>query len=172
MTKVPHPYSAAAAGRAEGAWHAAAAPDLRPGGADFFYRGERGTSYPVQDDADWLTRYQTLWARHRDGQICTRELVSAVLSVESHWEQDLSQIPGLVDQVAADLDAILTAGCATPSGRSADSGVSSPGCGRVYWHSNYLQHTFYCPDRAGQQPRCKKALVPNRPAQAGIMVAA
>ena len=76
-----------------------------------FYRGEReGTSYPVQDDAEWLTRYQTLWARHRDGQICTRELVSAVLSVESHWKQDLSQIPGLVEQVAADLDAILTRG--------------------------------------------------------------
>lgn len=34
MTKLPHPYSAAAAGRAEGAWHAAAAPNLRAGGAD------------------------------------------------------------------------------------------------------------------------------------------
>ncbi len=33
-----------------------------------------------------------------------------MLSVESHWEQDLSQIPGLVEQVAADLDAILTRG--------------------------------------------------------------
>jgi tagaturonate reductase len=61
------------------------------------------TSYPVQDDADWMTRYQTLWARHRDGQMSTRELVSAVLSVESHWEQDLSQIPGLVDQVTPTL---------------------------------------------------------------------
>ena len=76
-----------------------------------FYRGERqGESYPVQDDADWMTRYQTLWARHRDGQMSTRELVTAVLSVEAHWEQDLSQIPGLVEQVTTDLDAILTRG--------------------------------------------------------------
>ncbi|MCS5969323.1 hypothetical protein LNP26_25695 [Klebsiella variicola subsp. variicola] len=62
-----------------------------------FYRGEReGERYPVQDDAEWLARYQTLWARHRDRQVSTRELVTAVLSVEAHWEQDLSQIPGLV----------------------------------------------------------------------------
>jgi tagaturonate reductase len=33
----------------------------------------------------------------------TRELVTAVLSVESHWEQDLSQIPGLVEQVTPTL---------------------------------------------------------------------
>ncbi|MDP0742427.1 hypothetical protein Q8G13_27500, partial [Klebsiella pneumoniae] len=43
-----------------------------------FYRGERdGESYPVQDDADWISRYQTLWARHRDGQMSLRELVTA-----------------------------------------------------------------------------------------------
>ena len=76
-----------------------------------FYRGERdGESYPVQDDADWISRYQTLWARHRDGQMSTRELVTAVLSVADHWQQDLSQIPGLVELVTADLDAILTCG--------------------------------------------------------------
>ncbi len=82
-----------------------------PGGADRLYRGERdGESYPVQDDADWISRYQTLWARHRDGQMSTRELVTAVLSVADHWQQDLSQIPGLVELVTADLDAILTCG--------------------------------------------------------------
>ncbi|WP_247182381.1 tagaturonate reductase [Klebsiella pneumoniae] len=76
-----------------------------------FYRGERdGESYPVQDDADWISRYQTLWARHRDGQMSTRELVTAVLSVADHWQQDLSQPPGLVELVTADLDAILTCG--------------------------------------------------------------
>lgn len=69
-----------------------------------FYRGERdGESYPVQDDADWISRYQTLWARHRDGQMSTRELVTAVLSVADHWQQDLSQIPGLVELVTATL---------------------------------------------------------------------
>jgi tagaturonate reductase len=39
-----------------------------------------------------------------------RELVKAVLSVTSHWEQDLTQVNGLVEQVTQDLDAILLRG--------------------------------------------------------------
>ncbi|VFS55307.1 Altronate oxidoreductase [Raoultella planticola] len=64
----------------------------------------------MQDDAEWITRFQTLWAQHRDAQIGTRELVKAVLSVTSHWEQDLTQVNGLVEQVTRDLDAILLRG--------------------------------------------------------------
>nr|WP_228065961.1 tagaturonate reductase [Superficieibacter sp. 1612_C1] len=76
-----------------------------------FYRGERnGETYPVQDDAHWLESYQQLWAKHRDQQITTSELVTTVLSVSEHWEQDLTQVPGLVEQVTADLDAILSKG--------------------------------------------------------------
>ncbi|AUJ81650.1 altronate oxidoreductase [Enterobacter cancerogenus] len=76
-----------------------------------FYRAERnGDVYPVQDDAHWLTRYQQLWAQHTDKQIDTRALVTAVLSVSEHWESDLTQVPGLVEQVATDLDAILEQG--------------------------------------------------------------
>lgn len=76
-----------------------------------FYRAERnGDVYPVQDDAHWLTRYQQLWAQHTDKQIDTRALVTAVLSVIEHWESDLTQVPGLVEQVATDLDAILEQG--------------------------------------------------------------
>ncbi|MFH0474625.1 tagaturonate reductase [Kluyvera ascorbata] len=76
-----------------------------------FYRAERnGEAYPVQDDAHWIDRYQLLWAQHRDQQISTTDLVKAVLSVSDHWEQDLTQVDGLVEQVAADLDAILTQG--------------------------------------------------------------
>ncbi|BCA39770.1 tagaturonate reductase [Kluyvera ascorbata] len=76
-----------------------------------FYRAERnGEAYPVQDDAHWIDRYQQLWAQHRDQQISTTDLVKAVLSVSDHWEQDLTQVDGLVEQVAADLDAILTQG--------------------------------------------------------------
>ncbi|ROU17031.1 tagaturonate reductase [Kluyvera ascorbata] len=76
-----------------------------------FYRAERnGEAYPVQDDARWIDRYQQLWAQHRDQQISTTDLVKAVLSVSDHWEQDLTQVDGLVEQVAADLDAILTQG--------------------------------------------------------------
>ena len=36
--------------------------------------------------------------------------MKAVLSVSDHWEQDLTQVSGLVEQVSADLDAILTKG--------------------------------------------------------------
>jgi tagaturonate reductase len=76
-----------------------------------FYRGERnGESYPVQDDAHWLTRFQQLWTQHHDKQISTSQLVTAVLSVSEHWEQDLTQVSGLVEQVTLDLDAIVHQG--------------------------------------------------------------
>ncbi|MFB4639716.1 tagaturonate reductase [Enterobacter hormaechei subsp. xiangfangensis] len=76
-----------------------------------FYRAERnGERYPVQDDAHWLEHYQQLWTQHHDKQVTTRELVSSVLSVSEHWEQDLTLVNGLVDQVALDLDAILSKG--------------------------------------------------------------
>lgn len=76
-----------------------------------FYRGEReGEAYPVQDDAHWIERYQQLWAQHSDRLINTRELVSQVLAVESHWEQDLTVVPGLIDSVSGYLDTILTQG--------------------------------------------------------------
>jgi len=76
-----------------------------------FYRAERnGEAYPVQDDAHWIERYQQLWAEHRDQIISTTDLVKAVLSVSDHWEQDLTQVNGLVEQVSRDLDAILLQG--------------------------------------------------------------
>ncbi|WP_318356871.1 tagaturonate reductase [Enterobacter sp.] len=76
-----------------------------------FYRGERnGEAYPVQDDAHWIERFQQLWSQHRDRQLSTSELVRAVLSVSDHWEQDLTQVAGLVEQVSLDLDAILLQG--------------------------------------------------------------
>ena len=39
-----------------------------------------------------------------------RELVQSLLSARDHWEQDLTQVSGLVDQVTLDLDAILLKG--------------------------------------------------------------
>ena len=76
-----------------------------------FYRGERnGESYPVQDDAHWMTRFQQLWSQHHDRQISTEDLVKAVLAVTEHWEQDLTEISGLVEQVTADMDSILLKG--------------------------------------------------------------
>lgn len=35
------------------------------------------------------------------------ELVAIVLAEKDHWEQDLTQVHGLVEQVANDTDAIL-----------------------------------------------------------------
>lgn len=79
-----------------------------------FYRGERnGEGYPVQDDQYWLDRYQQLWTQHHDKQISTSELVKTVLSVSDHWEQDLTKVSGLVEQVTLDLDAILLQGMRT-----------------------------------------------------------
>ena len=88
--------------------HTALVPVAFQAGLD---RGERnGETYPVQDDAHWLERYQQLWSQHRDRVIGTQELVAIVLAEKDHWEQDLTQVPGLVEQVANDLDAILEKG--------------------------------------------------------------
>lgn len=87
-----------------------------------FYRGVRnGETYPVQDDAHWLERYQQLWSQYRDRVIGTQELVAIVLAEKDHWEQDLTQVPGLVEQVANDLDAILEKGCAKLYARCANT---------------------------------------------------
>ncbi|ELY3758550.1 tagaturonate reductase [Cronobacter universalis] len=76
-----------------------------------FYRGERsGESYPLQDDAHWLARYQQLWTNLGDKTITLRELVDAVLADSEHWEHDLTTVPGLAEQVTRDLDAILARG--------------------------------------------------------------
>ncbi|NCH56558.1 tagaturonate reductase [Cronobacter muytjensii] len=76
-----------------------------------FYRGERnGESYPLQDDAHWLERYQQLWTKLGDNTISLRELVDVVLADCEHWELDLTTVPGLAEQVTRDLDAILTKG--------------------------------------------------------------
>ncbi|XPE59349.1 hypothetical protein ACNKHQ_09165 [Shigella flexneri] len=109
--QVPHPYPAAAAGRAEASGGLPARLAFRVAALIAFYRAERnGEAYPVQDDAHWIDRYQQLWAQHRDRVIGTQELVAIVLAEKDHWEQDLTQVPGLVEQVANDLDAILEKG--------------------------------------------------------------
>ena len=49
-------------------------------------------------------------SRKQPQQARSMELVQSVLSVSEHWEQDLTQVTGLVDQVTLDLDAILLKG--------------------------------------------------------------
>lgn len=76
-----------------------------------YYRGERnGERYPLQDDAQWLDRFATLWPQQAQGAISLRQLVQAVLSDEQHWQSDLSQQPGLVDAVTQHLQNITAHG--------------------------------------------------------------
>lgn len=76
-----------------------------------YYRGERdGEAWALQDDAQWLDRFATLWPQQAQGAISLRQLVAAVLSDAQHWQQDLSQLPGLVDAVAAHLQTITAQG--------------------------------------------------------------
>ncbi|MEE3651248.1 MULTISPECIES: tagaturonate reductase [unclassified Brenneria] len=76
-----------------------------------FYRGERdGENYPLQDDAHWLERYSTLWRGVKDDSVSLAELVNAVLSDAEHWEQDLTQVPGLAAQVTRQLQTIVERG--------------------------------------------------------------
>lgn len=76
-----------------------------------YYRGERnGEQYPLQDDAQWLDRFATLWSQQAQGAVSLQQLVQAVLSDEQHWQRDLSQQPGLVDAVTQHLQNITAHG--------------------------------------------------------------
>ncbi|MBN3264766.1 tagaturonate reductase [Pectobacterium brasiliense] len=81
-----------------------------------FYRGERSgegdalQTYPLQDDAHWLERYSTLWAGVKENTVSLAELVNVVLRDADHWEQDLTQIPGLAAQVTEQLQTIVERG--------------------------------------------------------------
>ncbi|MBP1043954.1 tagaturonate reductase [Vagococcus sp. BWB3-3] len=57
-----------------------------------FYRGD----YPLQDDQHVLDTFAEAWQR-------PETVVPAIFSNHSLWEQDLSQLPGLVEAVEADL---------------------------------------------------------------------
>ncbi len=76
-----------------------------------FYRGERDSvTYPLQDDAHWLERYSQWWSAVNANTMTIRELVTKVLGDSEHWGQDLNQVAGLTDKVAADLEQIVTVG--------------------------------------------------------------
>ncbi|MBA0168246.1 MULTISPECIES: tagaturonate reductase [Pectobacterium] len=81
-----------------------------------FYRGERSgegdalQTYPLQDDAHWLERYSTLWSGVKENTVSLAELVNVVLCDADHWEQDLTQVPGLAAQVTEQLQTIVERG--------------------------------------------------------------
>ena len=76
-----------------------------------YYRGERnGERYALQDDAQWLDRFATLWTQQAQGALTLQQLVDAVLSDEQHWQCDLRQQPGLVEAVTQHLQNITAHG--------------------------------------------------------------
>lgn len=76
-----------------------------------FYRGQRhGESYSLQDDEQWLARFATLWPQLERGEITPQHLVETVLADKDHWQQDLTQLPGLVAVVTEQLQAIVDRG--------------------------------------------------------------
>jgi tagaturonate reductase len=65
-----------------------------------FYQGSyRGESIALNDEPQVLERLQVAW-QAADSRTIARQ----VLDWEAHWGQNLSTIPGLVDQVANYLD--------------------------------------------------------------------
>ena len=76
-----------------------------------YYRGSReGVEYPLQDDAQWLQRFATLWPQVEAGDIPLSRLVNEVLADEGHWGQDLTRLPGLAAGVSAQLEQIISVG--------------------------------------------------------------
>ncbi|MBP2168385.1 tagaturonate reductase [Erwinia toletana] len=76
-----------------------------------FYRGQRhGETFSLQDDAHWLERFATLWPQLDRGEITPQQLVETVLADKTHWQQDLTQLPGLVAAVTEHLQIIVERG--------------------------------------------------------------
>lgn len=77
-----------------------------------FYRGERlnHEAYELHDDAFWLEHFSSLWSAVDKQLIPLESLVRQTLAQKQHWDQDLTEIPGLVAQVTNDLKRIRTQG--------------------------------------------------------------
>lgn len=82
-----------------------------------FYRGVRqpdtstpSESYTCQDSKEILTLFSDLWYQYNTGKLAVKDLVRAVLSYETIWQQDLNQIDGLTDTVTKYLESILEQG--------------------------------------------------------------
>ena len=77
-----------------------------------FYRGERlnHETYELHDDAFWLEHFSSLWSAVDKQLIPLESLVRQTLAQKQHWDQDLTEIPGLVALVTDDLKKIRTQG--------------------------------------------------------------
>lgn len=82
-----------------------------------FYRGEiDGKSYPLKDDREFLDMYAELWGEAGSGVVnsaTATEIVRRVLSLDQHWEAQLLNVDGLLEQTAKDIVRITTNGMRT-----------------------------------------------------------
>lgn len=80
-------------------------------GQILLYRGLRnGQKVELTDTPKWMSEFEQLWQQFNQQKLTAKELVSQVLSASWHWEQDLTDIPGLVDKVSTTLDSFLAQG--------------------------------------------------------------
>ncbi|HLT54270.1 MAG TPA: tagaturonate reductase [Flavobacteriaceae bacterium] len=71
-----------------------------------FYKGEwHGEVLPVQDDVQIVSFFKSLWSTSN-----TQEIVEKALSNKTFWDQDLTQVEGLVTAVVKALELIETVG--------------------------------------------------------------
>lgn len=76
-----------------------------------FFRGQRNDEkIALSDSEQWLTLFNELWTQHNNHEISTQHIVEKALAADWHWEQDLTQISGLTEQVSQYLQAMLTSG--------------------------------------------------------------
>ena len=76
-----------------------------------FYRGVRNEqSYPLQDDAIWLQRFNSSWTAIAEGKSSLEDLVHVVLGDIAHWQHDLLSIPQLAQTLTQYLTIIIDDG--------------------------------------------------------------
>ena len=77
----------------------------------YFYRGLReGEKILLKDDQVFIEMWNGYWSKHELGVLCTKEMVINVLSLETHWGRDLSNIPHFTETVTEYLQAIIETG--------------------------------------------------------------
>lgn len=70
-----------------------------------FYKGDLREGYVVRDDEEILSFFRTVWAG-----ATIPSVVRQVLGNSGFWGEDLLRVPGLEEQVARDLEAMVTRG--------------------------------------------------------------
>ena len=80
-------------------------------GQIFMYRGKRGEQdIALSDSSVWLEQFEASWQAFENNEKSLEQVVKDVLSATWHWQQDLTQIPGLLSQVTSILSQFLEQG--------------------------------------------------------------